>query len=75
MGDRYFLQMKCTKCGTEDNEVYFAPTCGFTNWKCPTCGKLVNLIKHTGITAKMASNKVAIKKIIKDIIKFRKSCK
>ena len=67
MGDRYFLHMKCKRCGTEEMDVYFAPTCDFTKWKCPKCGKSVNLIKHTGITAEMASNKAEIEAIIKEM--------
>jgi len=32
MGDRYILEMSCPKCGFIDDEVPFAPTCGFVDW-------------------------------------------
>jgi len=64
MGDRYFLTIKCPRCGLIDTDCYFAPTCDFTTWKCPNCKKSVNLIKYTGITAEMASNAGEIKAMI-----------
>jgi len=64
MGDRYFLTMTCPKCGLIDLDVYFAPTCGFTEWKCK-CGHSVDLVEFTGITPEMASNKVEIMEAIK----------
>ena len=66
MGDRYFLEMVCKKCGLRDMDVYFAPTCGFTTWKCK-CGEEVDLIKYTGITEEMVSNKTEIAAIIDTI--------
>ena len=63
MGDRYFLEMTCPKCGLRDMDVYFAPTCGFVDWKC-RCGHIVDLVKYTEITAEMASNKEEIQNII-----------
>lgn len=68
MGDRYILTMICEKCGYIDNDVYFAPTCGFDRWTC-RCGNKVNLVKYTGITKKMASNKNVISEMIKEICK------
>jgi ribosomal protein S27E len=65
MGDRYFLTMNCKKCGYHEEEVYFAPTCGFTKWQCRKCGKKVDLVKHTGITEEMASNKDIIEALCK----------
>lgn len=56
MGDRYFLSIKCPECGHEDGDVYYAPTCGFTEWKCK-CGYVVDLEAHTGISFEDASNK------------------
>jgi len=75
MGDRYFLEMTCPKCGLRDIDVYFAPTCDFVNWKCK-CGHVVDLVKYTGITAEMASNKKEIQKMIKEVthvVKNKKS--
>ncbi len=66
MGDRYFLEMTCLKCGLKDLDVYFAPTCGFTEWKCK-CGHTVDLVEFTGITAEMASNADEIKAMIAEI--------
>lgn len=33
MGDRFYLKLKCAYCGLESN-VYYAPTCGFYDFKC-----------------------------------------
>lgn len=67
MGDRYLLEMTCPKCGHRKDDVYFAPTCGFTEWKCK-CGHVVDLVEHTGITEEMASNKDELKAIMDSII-------
>jgi uncharacterized Zn finger protein len=69
MGDRYFLIVICPKCGSVDHEVYFAPTCGFTDWRCEKCGHFVNLIEYTGITVEMASNKEEIQSAIDEVLK------
>lgn len=66
MGDRYILTMICEKCGYIDNDVYFAPTCGFDRWTCK-CGNEVDLVEHTGITEEMASNKHEICQMIREI--------
>jgi hypothetical protein len=65
MGTRYVLELKCKKCGYVDNDVYFAPTCGFVTWEC-ICGEVVDLYEHTGISYEEASNVGAINDIIKD---------
>ena len=64
MGDRYIIEVTC-ECGFHDDEVPYAPTCGFKKWKCPKCRRVVNLAKYTGITKAMASNKAEIEAIIK----------
>ena len=48
MGDRIYLQgMKCAYCGKEQEEdVYYAESCGFTKHICEFCGK-VNRILQT----------------------------
>ena len=69
MGNRYFLKMTCDRCGAMEEDIYFAPTCGFTKWKCPGCGLSVNLIKHTGITAEMASNTDEIKSKVEEAVR------
>lgn len=56
MGDRYIIEIVCPKCGKKDSEVYFAPTCGFTEWACPLCKSIINLCEYTGVTHEMASN-------------------
>ena len=68
MGDRYFLKMTCDRCGAMEEDVYFAPTCGFTTWKCK-CGNKIDLIEHTGITAEMASNKTEIEDAIREALR------
>jgi hypothetical protein len=55
MGTRYYLEIICPKCGLLDVDVYFAPTCGFTDWECGKCGTNIDLCKHTGITYEDAS--------------------
>ena len=38
MGDRYYLELTCAYCGKKQNEdVYYAPTCGFETFKCDKC--------------------------------------
>jgi len=69
MGTRYVLEMKCKKCGHIDDNVYFAPTCGFLEWQCEKCGNVVDLCHKTGISYEDASNINVIKDIIKNIIK------
>jgi transposase-like protein len=64
MGDRYILNVKCPKCEYINEEVYYAPTCGFTSHKCEKCGKRINLAKYTGITKEMASNKDIIERML-----------
>ncbi len=64
MGDRYYLSMECPVCGEEDNDVYFAPTCGFIEWECPLCKHLVDLCEHTGISYEDASNAFEIAELL-----------
>jgi len=63
MGDRYILEIVCSNCNTKDDDVYFAPTCGFTEWKCKKCGNTVDLYKYTGISYEDASNIDLMKEI------------
>ncbi len=37
MGDRYILSMRCPKCGGLNEDIYYAPTCGFETFKCKNC--------------------------------------
>ena len=67
MGDRYFLTVTCPKCGNTDQDVYYAPTCGITDWKCFKCKTVVDLEKLTGISYEDASNLKEIEKIVKHI--------
>ena len=56
MGTRYFLKVACPKCGLRDDDVYYAPTCGFTVWRCSVCETVVDLKEYTGISYEEASN-------------------
>ena len=67
MGDRYILKITCPDCGEKDDDVYYAPTCGFVDWKCPVCRNVIDLEKHTGITYEMASNRKLIEEIVRAI--------
>lgn len=60
MGNRYILTVICPQCGFEDDDVPFAPTCDFVDWKCPECGHVVDLYALTGITYDDASNLLEI---------------
>lgn len=55
MGDRYLLTVECI-CGHVDNDVYYAPTCEFLEWRCPKCRGETNLEEYTGISYGDASN-------------------
>ena len=55
MGDRYLLTIKC-KCGEIDDDVYYAPTCGFMVWVCAKCKKMINLEEYSGIDAEDCAN-------------------
>ena len=56
MGDRYYLDVKCPKCGYVEKDVYYAPTCGINNWVCPKCETVVDLGEYSGISYEDASN-------------------
>lgn len=55
MGDRYTLTVKC-KCGHVDDDVWYAPTCGFIDWECPKCKEITDLEKYSGIDAEGCAN-------------------
>ena|GEM_PF-7046757 len=64
MGDRYFLYIACPKCGFVDNTMY-APTCGFVDWRCPSCEYVVDLEALIGISRDECSNADEIVAIVK----------
>jgi len=68
MGDRYVLTVTCPKCGVVDDDVYYAPTCGFTTHEC-ACGHVTDLGAHSGISAESCSNRAEIEALVED---FRK---
>ena len=55
MGTRYWIRVTCPDCGVCEDNVYYAPTCGFVEWTCE-CGCVVDLEKLTGISYNEASN-------------------
>lgn len=63
MGDRYLLTVICPKCRAVEKEVYYAPTCGFVDWKCK-CGYVVDLEKYSGISYEDASNADFLKELV-----------
>lgn len=67
MGYRYFLSVTCPKCGRTDNEVYYAPTCGFVEHRC-LCGHATDLEELTGISYEDASNRDEIEALCKLIV-------
>lgn len=64
MGDRYILTVRCIKCGTKEEDVYYAPTCDFTHTICSKCGYITDLADYTGISYEDASNRDLLKSII-----------
>jgi len=64
MGTRYFLEVTCPKCGFHDDDVYYAPTCGFDTWICLQCHHEVDLEELTGISYEDASNIDLIEEIV-----------
>lgn len=73
MGTRYFITVTCPECKEVANNVYYAPTCGFTDWKCPQCGEVVDLAEYTGISYEDASNLEELKAIVKDVSESHQS--
>ena len=67
MGDRFYINVECPKCGYCESDIYYAPTCGITKWKCEKCGNIVNLEEYTGISYEDASNRDLIETISKII--------
>ena len=45
MGDRYLLTVLCN-CGFKEEDVWYAPTSGVIEWRCPICHKIINLEDH-----------------------------
>ena len=66
MGDRFILTIVCPKCNHMDDDVYYAPTCGFVDWKCPKCGTTVDLEAVSGISYEDASNREEISQLCKE---------
>jgi len=64
MGDRYIITLVCPGCGVIDDDVYYAPTCGFVKWQCSECGHVVDLEEYTGISAAGTSNADEIKALL-----------
>jgi len=64
MGDRYILTVVCPECGSTEDDVYYAPTCGFVTHKCSGCGMEIDLETYTGITYVDASNAEMIEYLI-----------
>jgi len=50
MRKRRIAIVVCPDCGFIDNDVCFEPKWGFTEWHCPECGHIVDLVKELGIT-------------------------
>ena len=65
MGTRYYIPVTCPECKFHDNDVYYAPTCGFVTWTC-RCGHVVDLEELTGIGYDEASNIAEIEAILEE---------
>ncbi len=55
MGDRYTQTVNC-KFGLIDDDVWYAPTCGFIDWTCPKCKEIIDLEEYSGIDAEGCAN-------------------
>lgn len=69
MGDRYFITVICPGCDAKHLDVYYAPTCGITDFTCPKCGCVIDLEEYTGISYEDASNADAIAAIADTIVR------
>lgn len=56
MGDRYELSVKCTYCKELNGDIWYAPTCGATTFRCFKCKRL-NFIT-SGFVAKKVKDLV-----------------
>lgn len=66
MGDRYIIDVVCDNCKRTNKDVYFAPTCGFSDFVCE-CGTEIDLEKYTGISYEDASNVDIIQEIVDEV--------
>ncbi len=71
MGDRYYLTVTCPECGFSEDDVYYAPTCGFVTWECRECGHTVDLEELTGITYEEASNRDLVQDLARSILRYQ----
>ena len=67
MGNRYIICVGCPMCGHFMDDVYYAPTCGFTSTKCVGCGHIIDLEEYTAISYDDASNVEDMEKIIEEV--------
>lgn len=65
MGTRYYVDVTC-ECGATTENVYYAPTCGFTVHKCG-CGREIDLGEYTGISYEDASNLAEIESVVASV--------
>ena len=64
MGSRWTLSLHCAHCGEGNDDVYYAPTCGFFSFRCKKCGKQnwieENFSTTTEETLEAMENRLAI---------------
>jgi len=56
MGDRYYLILNCAYCNEENDNIYYAPTSMFYDFKCKKCNKINFISITSGIEAKKAED-------------------
>jgi hypothetical protein len=44
MGNRYTMTLPCAKCGEMNIDIWYAPSSGFDNFKCKSCGTVNDII-------------------------------
>ena len=57
MGDRYTISLNCAYCNFNDDDVWYAPSCGSLSFRCEKCGE-ENLIVLEFIAKKVSSEEL-----------------
>ena len=68
MGTRYWITVLCPQCGMKHLDIWYAPTCGVTDFTCPDCGLIIDLEEYTGISEEGASNRKEIEAAIAAVL-------
>jgi len=67
MGDRYEITLDCAYCGTRNEEVWYAPTCGSDIFTCKECNK-VNFILFANPFSAKKLEEVTVEDVVRGFI-------